>query len=76
MVENFGVKDYFEIKYIDINDENSGHGEKIATMFGYDEDEVRESFIGANLKQETSKVINEPNVVITSIKRIGNKNLV
>jgi hypothetical protein len=70
----FNNKNLYEIKYIDINDMN--HEEKTAFLYGYNEEELSEAFIGANLEGEEFNVINEPNVLINSIKMISDKNLV
>lgn len=66
-------KNLYEVKYVDINDMN--HEEKTAFMYGSSEDDLSEEFIGANLNHEQFNVINEPTVLIKSIKLVIDKNL-
>jgi hypothetical protein len=70
----FDNKNLYEIKYIDINDRN--HEEKTAFSYGFNEEEISEEFIEANLECEEFNVINEPSVIINSIKLIDKKYLV
>lgn len=64
----------YEVKYIDINDKN--HEEKIVILYGINEEEIRKDFLSSNLKDEELYVINEPDIIITSINKIGDKTLI
>lgn len=72
--ENSNFSNSYEIRYVDINDKS--HEEKKVIAFGFSEEDALEKLLGGNLKEEKDKVINEPDIIIRSIMKIGGKSLV